>query len=296
MHHPETASVADSVNTNPLCWSRRRWLQHGMRIRQLGAGLGAGLGRVVVESGRRGRIACQPAGGSAAAFRSRAKRVIFLFMNGGPSHVDTFDPKPALEKYAGEQPEELTKDYQRSRQAVPSPFKFGKYGANGIDVSELYPHVAKVIDDICVIRSMHSAIPNHEPALLMMNSGNMQPAPQPGLMAHLWPGDREPEPAGLRRALPRQAGRRAAVVGQQLPARHLQGCHINNSKIDPSRSSSTFTTATCRRNSSGSSSICCNALISASGRGVSTTRGWNRGLSRWRWRSACNLPPRTSSI
>ena len=85
-------------------------------------------------------------------------------------------PKPALEKYAGQQPEEITKDYQRQvGKLFPSPFKFKKYGKNGVDVSELYPHLAGVIDDVCVIRSMHTDIPNHEPGLLMMNSGNAQP-------------------------------------------------------------------------------------------------------------------------
>src|SRR5437667_294269 len=88
-------------------------------------------------------------------FVPKAKRVIFLFMNGGPSHVDTFDPKPSLTKYAGQRPEELIKDYQRTvGNLFPSPFKFQKYGANGIDISELYPHVARMADELCVIRSM----------------------------------------------------------------------------------------------------------------------------------------------
>src|SRR5437016_8487588 len=109
-------------------------------------------------------------------FPAKAKRVIHLFMNGGPSHVDTFDPKPALQKYAGTKPEALTKNYQRTvGNLFPSPFKFAKHGQAGIDVSELFPNIAEKIDDICVIRSMHTDIPNHEPGLLMMNSGNTQP-------------------------------------------------------------------------------------------------------------------------
>jgi len=105
----------------------------------------------------------------------RAKRVIFLFMNGGPSHVDTFDPKPALEKYAGQQPTgEL---YKKSKGSgfVPSPLKFTKAGRSGVDVSETLPNIAQVIDECCVIRSMQTDVPNHEPALLMMNTGNLQP-------------------------------------------------------------------------------------------------------------------------
>jgi hypothetical protein len=96
-------------------------------------------------------------------------------MNGGPSHVDTFDPKPALEKYAGQQPSE--KLYKKSKGSgyVPSPLKFTRAGKSGIDVSETLPNLAQVIDDCCVVRSMHTDVPNHEPALLMMNTGNVQP-------------------------------------------------------------------------------------------------------------------------
>jgi hypothetical protein len=105
----------------------------------------------------------------------RAKRVIFLFMNGGPSHVDTFDPKPALQKYAGQQPD--GKLYKKSKGSgfVPSPLKFVKAGRSGVEVSETLPNIAQVIDDCCVVRSMHTDVPNHEPALLMMNTGNVQP-------------------------------------------------------------------------------------------------------------------------
>lgn len=107
-------------------------------------------------------------------FRPRAKRVIFLFMNGAPSHVDTFDPKPALEKYKGQEPsEELYRN--RKGKFMPSPFKFSKHGQSGIDVSESLPSIASVIDDCCVIRSMHTDVPNHEPGLLKMHTGNIQP-------------------------------------------------------------------------------------------------------------------------
>jgi hypothetical protein len=105
----------------------------------------------------------------------RAKRVIFLFLNGGPSHIDTFDPKPALLKYAGQQPTgELFKKSKGSG-FMPSPLKFEKCGQSGIEVSETLPHLKKVIDDCCIIRSMHTDVPNHEPALLQMHTGNVQP-------------------------------------------------------------------------------------------------------------------------
>src|SRR5215208_7740041 len=106
-------------------------------------------------------------------FAPKAKRVIHLFMNGGPSHVDTFEPKPALAKYAGKPlPMENLRTERKSGAAFPSPFKFKKYGQSGIEVSELFSHVAESIDDIAVIRSMHADVPNHEPSLLLMNCGD----------------------------------------------------------------------------------------------------------------------------
>jgi hypothetical protein len=108
-------------------------------------------------------------------FAPRAKRIIFLFMNGGPSHVDTFDPKPALLKYQGQQPTgELFKKSKGSG-FMPSPLKFSRCGKSGVEVSETLPHLGRVIDDCCVIRSMHTDVPNHEPALLQMHTGNVQP-------------------------------------------------------------------------------------------------------------------------
>jgi hypothetical protein len=105
-------------------------------------------------------------------FPAKAKRVIFLFMNGGPSHVDTFDPKPALEKYAGKPlPMENLRTERKTGGAMPSPFKFQKYGQSGIEVSEIFPHLATCVDDMAIIRSMHADVPNHEPSLMLMNCG-----------------------------------------------------------------------------------------------------------------------------
>ena len=106
---------------------------------------------------------------------AKAKRVIFLMMNGAPSHVDTFDPKPALKKHEGETP---SKDFMRKSKAagyMPSPFRFGPHGDSGVIMSNLLPNLSKVADDLCVIRSMHTDEPNHEPGLLMMQSGHRQP-------------------------------------------------------------------------------------------------------------------------
>src|SRR6516165_1680587 len=106
-------------------------------------------------------------------FAPRATRVLHIFANGGPSQMDTFDPKPALEKYAGKPlPRENLRTERKTGAAFPSPFKFQKYGESGIEVSELFAHTAQHIDDIAVIRSMHADVPNHEPSLMLMNCGD----------------------------------------------------------------------------------------------------------------------------
>ena len=107
-------------------------------------------------------------------FAAKAKRVIHLFLNGGPSHVDTFDHKPALDKYHGQ---ELPKSMhlvteRRTGTVIRSPFKFQRYGQSGIEVSEIFPHIGECIDDIAVIRSMQADVPNHVPSILLMNCGD----------------------------------------------------------------------------------------------------------------------------
>jgi hypothetical protein len=93
-------------------------------------------------------------------------------MNGGPSHVDTFDPKPALSKYAGKMlPMANLRTERKTGAAFPSPYKFSRHGQSGLPVSDIFPHTAKHIDDICVIRSMKADVPNHEPSLMLMNCG-----------------------------------------------------------------------------------------------------------------------------
>jgi len=107
-------------------------------------------------------------------FAPKAKRIILLFMTGGPSHMDMFDPKPALEKYAGQRPAEVELRTERKTGGLlPSPFKFQKYGKSGIEVSELLPKLAATIDDLCVIRSLYSFNPNHEPGRNLFFSGIM---------------------------------------------------------------------------------------------------------------------------
>ena len=105
-------------------------------------------------------------------FPAKAKRVVHLFMNGGPSHVDTFDPKPLLDKHHGQPlPTPNLRTERKTGAAFRSPFSFHRYGRSGLEVSELFAKTAQHIDDIAVIRSMHADVPNHEPSLMLMNCG-----------------------------------------------------------------------------------------------------------------------------
>jgi len=109
-------------------------------------------------------------------FAPKAKRIIYMIMNGGMSQVDTFDPKPSLTKYHGQKmPGEQPKTERITGSLMRSPFEFKKSGQSGIEVSEIFPNIARNIDKFTVIRSMHTDVPNHEPSLFMMNCGAIQP-------------------------------------------------------------------------------------------------------------------------
>ena len=108
-------------------------------------------------------------------FKPKAKAVIHLFMNGGPSQVDLFDPKPKLKQLAGTAPSrELSFAISNGKDAgtlMPSPFEFKPHGKSGIEISSALPHLAECVDDIALIRSMYGEHANHEPALFLMHSG-----------------------------------------------------------------------------------------------------------------------------
>jgi len=150
----------------------------GLSRRQFIQSIGAGLGTV----GLMGMLAEQSAAASIAPavhrvgpmFPPRAKHNIFLFLPGGPSQVDMFDPKPSLAKYAGQRPNSVNLRTERTTGGLyPSPFRFQKYGKNGVDVSELLPNLASIIDDICVVKSMYTFNPTHTPARALFHSGNI---------------------------------------------------------------------------------------------------------------------------
>jgi hypothetical protein len=113
-------------------------------------------------------------------FAPKAKNVIYLFMAGGPSHMELFDYKPVLEKFDGTlPPAELLKGYRAAfinpnSKLLGPKFKFAKYGQSGAEISELLPHTAKIADDICIVKSLTTDAFNHAPGQLLMNTGSMQ--------------------------------------------------------------------------------------------------------------------------
>jgi len=159
--------------------TRRSFLQ------RTGMGIGGlGIATLMQELGMAAESApLSPLAPKTPHFAPKAKRVIQIFCTGGPSQVDTFDPKPMLEKYHGRMADEVMKDYQKAAGDVASgmgrlsgklqrsAFKFSKHGQSGMEISELFPMLAKHADELCVVRSMHTKTSVHEPAQLVMNTG-----------------------------------------------------------------------------------------------------------------------------
>jgi hypothetical protein len=153
-----------------------------------GTGLGMlGLSALLAdESSRAGDVLSAGAAPGPLApklphFPGRAKRVIHFFCNGGPSHVDTFDHKPALAKYAGQPLPETLRTERKTGMAFPSPFKFSRHGQSGLEISEIFARTAEHADSLAVVRSMFAHVPNHEPSLMLMNCGDsVQPRPSVG--------------------------------------------------------------------------------------------------------------------
>lgn len=154
-------------------WSRREMLQ------QSGVGFGAlALQALLARDGLLAADPAQPRTSQAPHFAPKAKSVIFLFMYGGPSHVDLFDEKPALAKWHGKaipvwKDSDAFMGGKTKNVAMASPYRFARHGESGISMAETYPHLAKHADKLCVIRSLHAESNNHGPALFQMNSGSI---------------------------------------------------------------------------------------------------------------------------
>ena len=128
---------------------------------------GMGLGALALSAQLQGAAKKPP-------LPAKAKRVLHLFMNGGCSHVDTFDPKPALTRFHGKPIPITLKTERRTGAAFGSPFAFKRHGQSGIEVSEIFSNVGQCVDELCIIRSMNTDIPNHEPSLMMLNCGDVR--------------------------------------------------------------------------------------------------------------------------
>jgi hypothetical protein len=173
--------------------------------------------------------------GFAAPAPAKARHNIVLFMQGGPSQMDLFDPKPALQKYAGQRPPEANLRTERTTGGLlPSPFTFKKHGRAGIEVSELLPNLAAMVDDLCIVRSMYTFNPTHGPARSLMHSGNIA-ATRPTLGAWLdyGLGSENQDLPGFVVLSPGGGAGPNARAGF-LPARH-QGIGFDCSQTEPDK-------------------------------------------------------------
>lgn len=199
------------------------------------------IGRIGGGVGSLGMFAAMQSVGRAGAaethFPVRAKRVIHLFMNGGPYQGDTFDPKPELAKYEGQRPDAANLRTERKTAGIlPSPFKFAPAGECGLPVSELLPLTAKHADELCVIRSMHTDNPNHGPALLLMNNGTILPT-RPSMGSWLSYGlgsENENLPAYVVLCPGKPVRFSILWTSAFLPGSH-QGTYIDHRDLNPSK-------------------------------------------------------------
>ncbi len=166
----------------PQPYSRREMLQ------RCGMGFGALTCATLLQDqigpqAARAATAENPMAVRPTHFPGRVKHVIHIFLNGGASQVDTFDPKPELKKWDGKSLEGGNLKTERKTGAImASPYSFKKYGESGIEVSEIFPHLGECVDDMTFIHSMHADVPNHEPSLMLMNCGEAR-LPRPSMGA-----------------------------------------------------------------------------------------------------------------
>ena len=216
--------MSQTINASPI--SRRDLLTRSA------AGFGMlGLASVLSDERRadaESTLSRDPLAPKAPHFAAKAKHLIFLFMNGGPSHVDSFDPKPELVKQAGKP--------GPGGNYMPSPFKFQQRGECGLPISEIFPHLGEHMDDLCVIRSMYTSTPNHEPGLFMMNSGTQQPTrPCLGSWLNYGLGTENQNLPGFVVLCPGKPVVGPALWSNSFLPGIYQGTHINNGQLDPKK-------------------------------------------------------------
>jgi Protein of unknown function (DUF1501) len=209
----------------PVSLSRREMIQ------ALGGGLGAlGLAHLL------GPVATASVHSSPQPhFAPRAKRVIQLFMNGGPFAPDLVDPKPAINKHAGQRPKEVElRTENQTGGLMPVPFKFVPSGKSGLEISELLPHLSHCADDLCVIRSVYTDNPNHGPALYLMNNGTITPTrPSMGSWMLYGLGSENANLPGYVVLCPGRPVRFAELWTSAFLPGEFQGTYINHTNLDP---------------------------------------------------------------
>lgn len=214
-------------------WTRRRC------VSALGGGFG-GIALAQLLGPALSTIASESATSATAKgphFRPRAKRVIQLFMNGGPFQADLFDPKPALNNYAGQRPAEVQfRTENQTGGLMPVPWKFKPAGRCGLPVSELLPNLSRHIDDLCIIRSMHCDNPNHGPALFQMNNGTITPTrPSMGAWFTYGLGSEADDLPGYVVLCPGRPVRFSELWSAGFLPGEFQGTYVNHSVLDPQK-------------------------------------------------------------
>lgn len=206
---------------------------NGISRRDVLARIGSGFGLL----GLGNTLAAATASPRGPHFPAKAKHVIYLFLNGGPSQVDTFDPKPMLTRYHGKPaPSANLRTERKTGAMLGSPFQFHHYGKSGVEMSEIFSELGRHMDDLCIVRSMHTERPNHEPSLFMLNCGHVLPGqPSMGSWLNYGLGSENQNLPGFVVLCPG-----LPVIGPQLwssaylPAIH-QGTYIPNNEKEPDK-------------------------------------------------------------
>src|SRR5947207_15332939 len=169
-------------------------------------------------------------------FAPRAKANIVLFLPGGPPQVDLFDPKPALEEFAGQRPDSVNLRTERTTGGLyPSPFTVKRHGNSGLEISALLPQLASMADDLCIVRSMYTFNPTHTPARSLFHSGNIAATrPSMGSWISYGLGTENQNLPGFVVLSPGGGGGGPGLRSGFLPTRH-QGVGFDDSVTDPER-------------------------------------------------------------
>lgn len=226
-----TRPMDSDADAKPAPLTRRSWFA------RTGGGLGAiGLAQLLGQDSV-ARAAPRTSSPGQPHFQPRVRRVIQLFMNGGPFQGDFFDPKPALNQFAGQRPEEVNFRTENATGGVmPVPFAYQNHGQSGLPISNLLPHLSRHADDLCILRSLHTDNPNHGPALFMMNNGAITPTrPSMGSWMLYGLGAENADLPGYVVLCPGRPVRFAELWSSAFLPGQYQGTYINHSDLNPAK-------------------------------------------------------------